>query len=154
MSMNTAATLAPALRIGANRDEIAAALGEPQDIGVGLRGVTILAYRERTIQCTLRRGEGLFLLAFYFHPEKGTEWPLCLAALGDFSSDTTPGEVEDWLDQREITSLRMSVCDEVVIEASDGVRFHFESELLSSIQMISLAPSSGSTPHVNPRGLL
>lgn len=146
MRADTAATLAPTLHLGATRDQIVAALGEPQNIGTGLRGFTILAYRERTIQCTLGRKDGLFLLAFYFHPDKGADWPQCLAALADFSSESTPGEIEDWLDRRQIDSLRMSACDEIVIEAPVGVRFYFESEVLSSIQINSSASASGSTP--------
>jgi len=139
MNLNAASILAPTLGIGANRDQIITALGEPQDAGAGLRGFTLLAYRERTIQCTFR-ADGLFLLAFYFRTPGSEEWPECLAALADFSSETKPGEVEGWLGRRDIPVRRMSVCDEVVIEAPDGVRFYFESGQLSSIQIISVAP--------------
>jgi hypothetical protein len=144
--------LSPSLSFEMNYDDIVAVLGEPQEEGKGLRGFTILAYRERTVQCTMFAGR-LFLLAFYFHQNAGAllDWPRCFAALHDFSSTMNPSNVEGWLVQQGVPFLRSSVCGEEVIKAQIGVSFCFESGLLSSIQIISEAPTPDSPPQA-PRG--
>ena len=143
--------LAPALPIGANRNQLIAELGEPQQLGRGLGGSMLLSYREKTIQCSLR-ADRLFLLALYFRPAVDlSNWPKCLATLAHFSGTMKPSEVEEWLLQHRVQWRRITVGSEEVIEAPVGTRFYFESGLLSSIQIISEAPTSDS-PSSTPRG--
>lgn len=151
MSVDAHSILAPSLPFGASRNQLLAELGEEQRLGRGIGGSVLLGYRGNTIQCSLR-ADRLFLLALYFRPAVDLpKWPECLTALADFSDTMKPTEVEDWLHQQRVQSRRSSVCGEEVIEAEIGVRFCFESGLLSSIQMISEAPSPDSPPST-PRG--
>lgn len=137
VTMNTTAALSPHLSAGASREEILALLGPPDDTGAGLRGFTILAWRDRTVQLTMHRGR-LFLLAFYFQKPAGVAaWPGPFVALADFSAATTPGEVQDWLQKHEIEWQLTTVAGEQIIKAGAETGFYFEGGLLSSIQLIS-----------------
>ena len=139
VTMNITAALSPHLNAGASYEEILAVLGQPNDTGAGLRGFTILAWRDRTVQLTMHRGR-LLLLAFYFQtPASVATWLAPFAALADFSAATTPGEVQGWLEKREIEWQLTTLADEQVIKAGAEAGFYFEDGLLSSIQITSTA---------------
>jgi len=137
--MDAHSLLAPSLPIGTNQKQIVTLLGEAQDWGKGIQEFTLLAYRDKTIQFSLRL-DRLFLLAFYFRPtHEKAEWPQSFEALNVFSGKTTPSEVGAWLEQSCIPYRRTSVNGEDVVEAPVGVRFCFESGLLTSVQSSSQA---------------
>lgn len=138
--MHLTETLSPHLSAGAGYEEILAVLGPPNETGAGLRGFTILAWRDRTVQLTIKR-ERLFLMAFYFRGVSNiASWPAPFAGLSDFSAATTPGEVQDWLQMRGIEWQHTKVAGEQVIKAGVEAGFYFEDGLLSSIQIASGNP--------------
>ncbi|ODT73622.1 hypothetical protein ABS71_06870 [bacterium SCN 62-11] len=127
------------LRRGATLEEVTELLGQPEDVGQGARGFKILAYRERKLQLTFRRG-CLFLVAFYFEPTASrTKWPLVFPVPDEFSGSATEEELESWPSQRGYAWQKIGN----LMRVDDEVSLVFEDGKLSSIQILDNLTTQG-----------
>ncbi|GAA5136863.1 hypothetical protein GCM10023213_12630 [Prosthecobacter algae] len=135
--MDARLKIAPLFPTEATQKHIVDELGDPQDHGKGMGGMTLLAYQDKSIQFSFL-DERLFMLSFYFRSSnEEAKWPPCLDALHNFHGRTRPCEVEVWLSQSGIPCRLISVDGGDVIEAPVGVQFCFESGHLTSIHIAS-----------------
>ncbi len=120
------------LRRGATPGEITKLLGQPEDVGKGGKGFKILAYRDKKLQFTFRKGS-LFLVAFYFEPTGlRTEWPQSFSVPAGFTGTTTEEELISWSNERGYAWKKA----ENILRVDDEVSLVVENGTLSSIQIL------------------
>ena len=120
----------------ANRSEIVGLFGDPEEIGQGLGGRVILAYRNKSIQIAMK-GDQVMMVSIHFDQgATASSWPEVLEPMSTLSGYMIEQEISQWLDNRSVLWCLSKVAGNSVFEISDGVTFCTEGGRLSSVHAV------------------
>mgnify|MGYP003575851664 CR=1 FL=1 len=120
----------------ANRSDVVGLFGDPEEIGQGLGGHVILAYRNKSIQITMKGDQVMMVSVHFDQSAKAFSWPDVLEPMSTLSGDMAEEEISQWLDRRSVLWRLGKVDGNSVFEISDGVTFCTEGGRLSSVHAV------------------